>query len=288
MDQYLNSFIIYLSSEKFLSQHTLDAYRRDVASFFLFNKAIALEKLAEKDFINYLGFLKSKQLAGSSIARVVSSLKVFFRFLKREKVIKEDPTKSLETPKTWLLVADVLTVEEIEKLLSVIETESILGLRDRAILELLYATGIRVSELCSLNLLDVDDRQIRIRGKGDRERVVPVAKRSIVVLDEYLVHRKALKGNEIPLFSIGNEKRINRQVIWKIVKKWSKKAQISKNVSPHTLRHSYATHLLENGADLRVIQEMLGHSSISTTDRYTHISKTYLKKSFDDFHPRNN
>lgn len=282
MEQYVDPFLIYLSSERLLCQNTLDAYRRDLASFFLFMQS---RPLNEKEIVKYLGFLKTEGYATSSIARAVSSLKMFFQFLKREKILSRDLMSTLEIPKKWFLVAEVLTIEEAKRLLDIVPREN---LRDRAILELLYGSGMRVSELCELNLLDVDDTQIRVRGKGDKERIVPIAKRSVLALDEYLLHRRDEKNGDTALFTTKGNKRLDRQSVWVIVKKWAKRAEIDKKISPHTLRHSYATHLLENGADLRVIQEMLGHSSIATTDRYTHISKHHLKNSFANFHPREN
>ena len=170
-----------------------------------------------------------------------------------------------------------------------IDTNTLVGLQDKSILELLYTTGIRVSELCGLNILDVDDNQIKILGKGGKERVVPVSKQTIKSIDLYLERRCNENAvNNCPLFINKKQVRIKRFFVWNIVKKYKILANIEKNIYPHTFRHSYATHLLETGADLRIIQELLGHSSISTTDKYTHISQSHLRRSFDSFHPRKN
>lgn len=282
MEKYLEEFLVYLGGERLLSRNTLEAYRRDVASFFSFGGFTDVKAIREEDLVRFLEDLRRRDYASSSCARAAIALRMFFRFLKREGHIDVDQSAHLETPKIWQHVVDVLTVEEVEACLTKVE------LSDRLILEMLYATGIRVSELCGLNLFDVDDQQIRVRGKGGKERIVPIAKRTVAFLDEYLATRGKIEGASAPLFVTRRGKRIDRQGVWRIVKDAANRANILKKVSPHTLRHSYATHLLENGADLRVIQEILGHASIATTDRYTHISKGHLKRSFDKFHPRIN
>lgn len=283
MKQHVEAFCIYLSSEKLLSQNTLDAYRRDLASFFSYNN---LEKITDQGVLQYLAYLKQEGYAPSSIARAVNSIKLFFRFLRREKILDKDISHSLEAPKQWFLISDVPSQADTMRLLDAPLGDLLQDVRDRAILELLYSSGMRVSELCALSVLDVDDAQIRVKGKGGKERIIPIAKRSISLLDKYLACRGKEKGNETPLFLNNSGKRIDRQSVWGIVKKWAKIAKLECKISPHTLRHAYATHLLENGADLRVIQEMLGHASIATTDRYTHISKKHLKTAFQKFHPR--
>jgi integrase/recombinase XerD len=213
------------------------------------------------------------------------AVKVFFRYLKREGMIPQDPTLHLDTPKLWQLIPEVLSCEEVERLLAAPDQESPVGARDRAILEVLYASGLRVSEVCSLNIQDLDDTTLRVKGKGGKERVVPIAEVAVKAVDDYLTRFRGEQEEEA-LFLNERGKRMDRQLVWKQIKFYAKKAGIDKRISPHTLRHSFATHLLDNGADLRVIQEMLGHASIATTDRYTHVSQHHLKSAFDAFHPR--
>jgi integrase/recombinase XerD len=276
---YLEPFLIYLASERGLSQSTLDAYGSDIALFY----KVVQGKIDRDSLIFFFLQLRRLGYASSSICRMSIALRVYFRFLKEERILEEDLGQFLSSPKVWSLIPDVLTLEEVERLLAAVDLSTFLGLRDRAILEFLYASGIRVSEVCALNLSDVDDRQIKVKGKGGKERIVPLAKRAVDVLDSYLAKREDPSPS---LFLGAKGKRMDRFMVWRIIKKYVSIAKIEKQVSPHTLRHSFATHLLENGADLRVIQELLGHSNISTTDRYTHISKSHLHRSFDAFHPR--
>ncbi|NGX33091.1 MAG: hypothetical protein K1060chlam4_01152, partial [Candidatus Anoxychlamydiales bacterium] len=222
----------------------------------------------------------------SSIYRSFVAIKVLFRFLKKENAIKKDITLYLDLPKIWQFLPSVMTYQEVDSLLNQIKTEDFVGARDKAILELLYATGIRVSECCSLKILDVNDDFIKVMGKGKKQRLVPIGKKAIEAIDHYLLNfRNEVKGLDYLFISKGG-KKINRVTIYNRIKLYAKGANIKKNISPHTLRHSFATHLLENGADLRLIQDMLGHADISTTDRYTHISKAHLKRAFESFHPR--
>ncbi|MBI3211488.1 MAG: tyrosine recombinase, partial [Simkania negevensis] len=241
----------------------------------------------EQDLTECLSGMKGEGLSTSTLCRFLIVVKEFFRFLKREKILKSDPTFSLRSPKLWQLIPEVMSIEEVERLLNMPKRDEEEGARDRAILELLYATGIRVSELCALNLFDVDDRSVRVIGKGGKERLVPVGEEALSAIDHYLSHyRGEEKGDHLPLFVTKRKKRIDRILVWKQIKKYGKEGKILKEISPHTLRHSFATHLLERGADLRVIQEMLGHADIATTDRYTHLSNPQLYQAFDQFHPR--
>ena len=228
--------------------------------------------------------MKEKNHASSSLSRYLISLKVFFRYLKKEKIISSDPTIHLENPKLWQLIPEVLSLEETEKLLNMPDPSCFLGARDHAILSVLYASGLRVSELCGLNLIDVSEDHVRVKGKGNKERIVPIAQVALSRIDHYL--KEFRKDKEEALFITQRGKRIDRIAVWERIKWYAKKAGIEKNISPHTLRHSFATHLLENGADLRVIQEMLGHANIATTDKYTHISHKHLQNAFSKFHPR--
>ena len=287
----LDDFLSYIASEKGLRPSTIEAYGRDISTFlsFIDKKEIkSADDIIKEDCILFFEKLQKDAFASSSIARHLVSLKVFFRFLKKEKWIEVDPTLFLDTPKIWQLIPDVLSLEEIERLFSLPDPSTYLGARDLAILKMMYASGLRVSELCSLSIYDVSDDTVRVKGKGGKERVVPIAKQAITALDHYLCSfRDSDKiEHDVALFLSQKGKRINRIEVWRRIKMYAKKAGIKKNISPHTLRHSFATHLLENGADLRVIQEMLGHASIATTDRYTHISHKHLKEAFDAFHPK--
>jgi integrase/recombinase XerD len=301
MQDLINDFLSYLGSEKGLAQNTLISYRRDIEMFIALLKERGIsffDRIQKEDVIIFLSILKNKGYATSSICRAIVAIKMLFRFLKREKVIEKDVTLHLDSPRMWHLIPEVLTIAEVEDLLRTPDTNTSVGARDKAILQVIYASGLRVSEVCSLDLQDVDDRIVRVKGKGGKERIVPIAKAAVDAIDHYLARYRlyAAKnfanggstGNEkaVPLFVSGKGKRIDRTLVWKRMKFYAKRAGIKKEISPHTLRHSFATHLLENGADIRVIQEMLGHSNISTTDRYTHISQRHLTEAFEAFHPR--
>ncbi len=239
------------------------------------------------DIVSFLEHLKEKKFASSSISRMLIAIKVFFRFLKKEGIVTSDLACYFETPKIWQLIPEVLQLEEIELLLAQPKIEDRIGARDRAILELMYATGMRVSELCGLCLNDLSDTFVKVRGKGSKERMVPVGKKAIEAVDAYLIcFRGESREENGPLFVTSSGKRIDRMTVWKQIKMYAKKAGITKDISPHTLRHSFATHLLERGADLRLIQDMLGHEDIGTTDRYTHVTGGRLKAAFKTFHPR--
>lgn len=280
----ITDFLTYLSSEKGLARNTLQAYGSDLKALFVFLKNKPLQEITQQDLIQFLSHLKDKHSASSTTCRVLVALKVFFRFLKKERILLQDPTAELDAPKLWQLIPEVLTISEVTRLLSVPDTSVAEGARDRALLEVLYASGLRVSEACGLNVTDVDDGFVRVLGKGGKERLVPIAPSAVLAIDHYLVHFHKSKAEALFLSKRGY--RIDRIYAWKRIKEIAGKADIGKTISPHTLRHSFATHLLENGADLRIIQEMLGHAHITTTDRYTHISQKHLSASFDAFHPR--
>jgi integrase/recombinase XerD len=288
MFEEIEEFIAYLASERGLARHTLDAYQRDLRHFSKGLKKRA-EEITEEEIIAFLLELRKKNYASSSCARALVALKVFFRFLKREGKVARDMTLYLDTPKIWQLIPEVLSPEEVSALLAVPDERTLVGARDKAILQVLYGSGLRVSELCGLNLTDVDDRFIRVKGKGGKERVVPIAASAIFAIDYYLIHYRTEEGNRgalQPLFLSKQGKRLHRTEVWKQIKVYARKIGISKEISPHTLRHCFATHLLENGADLRVIQELLGHATIATTDRYTQVSQKHLKNAFFAFHPK--
>lgn len=280
-------FLDYIRTEKGFSANTVDSYGRDLKAFSHFINNASLSNLADiqaEHLVSFFAYLQEKQYASSTISRHLISLKVFFRFLKKEGVLTTDISRYLKTPKIWQLIPEVLSIDEVEALLEQPDPQSKIGARDIAILELLYATGMRVSEIASLQISDLKDDTVKVRGKGRKERIVPVGKRALNAIEQYLLHHRPQRSPH--LFLTINGRCIDRITIWTRIKKYGKLAGIDKNISPHTLRHSFATHLLENGADLRLIQEMLGHEDISTTDRYTQISQGHLKKSFDFFHPR--
>lgn len=290
MKSSLDDFFLYLSSEKGLSLNTLEAYRRDLEKFCLYlneNGVTQFPFVSQENIVNFLSVLKVGEYASSSICRALIAIKVLFRFLKREKVVDTNTALYLETPKIWQLIPEVLSHEEVDQLLDAPKAEEMMGARDRAILEVLYSSGLRVSEVCGLSLYSIDDNYVRVIGKGRKERVVPISKRAVKAVDHYLTHYRSQfdSEKETHLFLTKNGLPIDRVLVWRFIKAYAKKAGIRKSISPHTLRHSFATHLLDHGADLRIIQEMLGHSSISSTDRYTHISRTHLKESFERFSP---
>jgi integrase/recombinase XerD len=288
MDEHFQDFLQYIGSEKGLSPHTIQAYKSDIEVFLqhLRQRGVSgFSQVKEEHFIDFLALQKTKDYAASTLYRQFITFKVLFRFLKREGYVLSNPTLHLATPKLWLLIPEVLSSEEVERLLAQPDPSTILGARDRAILEVLYASGLRVSELCNLSLYSVDDEYVRVMGKGRKERIVPIGRKALEAVDDYLKYRDGDKNERLFLSKSG--KPISRIDVWVMIKNYARLAGISKNISPHTLRHSFATHLLDNGAELRVIQEMLGHSSIGTTDRYTHVSRSRLQEAFQTFHPRN-
>jgi len=218
--------------------------------------------------LRFLAHLKEKGYASSSICRMLVAVKVFFRFLKKEGEVSLDLGRYFDTPKMWQLVPEALSVEEVDALLAQPKADDAIGARDKAILELLYATGMRVSELCALRIQDLSDTFVKVKGKGRKERVIPVGQKAIASVDAYLLRfRGEAKEENALLFVSKGGKPIDRITVWSRVKAYAKSAGIAKPISPHTLRHPFATHLLENGADLRLIQDMLGHEDIGTTDR---------------------
>jgi integrase/recombinase XerD len=285
LHEQVDSFLKHLGGERGLSLHTVQAYGRDVRGFVAFLQG--KERIEEQDVTSYLGHLHEEQYASSSVARAFMAIKVFLQFLKKEGIIEQDVGKLLESPKQWQKVPDVLSVHEVEALLSQPKDDEE-GMRDRAIIELMYASGLRVSELCDLSLYDIDDSCVKVKGKGGKERLVPVGKRAQEAIDRYLsqVRSQYESKEEIHLFVTKKGKPLHRAWVWKMIKAYAKQAGIQKNIFPHTLRHSFASHILANGGDLRVIQEMLGHSHIATTDRYTHIANAHVMRAFASYHTR--
>ena len=286
MDKWIQEFIVYLASELGLSKNTQISYQRDLEAFSQYVQR-PLEQVSKEDVLLFLENKKKQNLSSSSLCRALIAIKVFFRFIKKERGTEVLSLSLLESPKIWQLIPEVLTIEEVDLLLKAPNEDSFIGSRDRAILEVLYACGLRVSETCALSLYDIGEESVKVLGKGGKERIVPIAKKALEKVDAYLGRfRHLVAKQETALFITESGQRMDRQSVWRRVKIYAKQMAISKNVSPHTLRHSFATHLLENGADLRIIQEMLGHANIATTDRYTHISQKRVLEAFERFHPR--
>jgi len=293
MDRYLEAFIDYLRIEKGLSKNSIYSYNEDLKKYKRYIKRIGitdLRKIDRKDITDFL-FAQRRRISPSSISRILSTIKNFHRFLLREKIVLSDPADLIEAPKLEKKIPSFLSTDEVTKILKGPNLKKYQGIRDRAILELMYATGLRVSELVKLQILDVnlDVGFIRCKGKGSKERIVPLGKIAERFVNKYLNESRpklSAKKENPYLFLAQGGRSLSRQSIWKMIKEVVKKAKIKKSVSPHTLRHSFATHLLERGADLRSIQEMLGHASITTTQIYTHVNQTRLKKIHRQFHPR--
>ena len=292
MKDQFTDFLSYIASEKGLALNTIKAYSADIQFFILFLQNLGLvnfNQVTTNQIIQYLSSLKDANYATASICRSLIAIKVLFRFLSREGIISNNVALYIQTPKLWQIIPEVLTPEEIDCLLAAPDLTTAEGARNKAILEILYASGLRVSELCSLDLYSIDDTFVRVVGKGSKERLVPIGKMAIQAIDHYLIHfrNQCESERESALFVGKSGKRIDRIQIWRMIKEYGTLVGITKNISPHTLRHSFATHLLDNGADLRVIQEMLGHASISSTDRYTQVSRSHLQEAFQTYHPRN-
>ncbi len=293
MQALLQNFLAYLAVERGLADNTIQSYGRDLKNYatYLANKKMTINSVTQTSIISYLLHLQGKGLATASVSRNLASLKSFFHFLVRENVLSSDPTINLESPKQQKKLPQVLTTNEVSQLLSIPDLKTVAGLRDKAMLEMLYATGLRVSELTGLDCKDVDLEfgYVKCLGKGSKERIVPLGSVAIRVLKDYLKRGRpelvSAAGCEA-IFLNHHGKRLTRQGFWKIIKKYAESLGTEKTITPHTLRHSFATHLLENGADLRAVQEMLGHADISTTQIYTHLTRSRLRKVYDQTHPR--
>lgn len=295
MKALLEEFLNYLSVERGLSKNTIASYRTDLAHFigYLEKKGMEdIDSVKRQDITNYLLYLKDNGLSSNSISRALAAIKVFYKFLAQERLAKDDVAGILESPKLIRPLPNVLGIVEVDKLLNAPDTRSWMGIRDKAALEIIYATGMRVSEAADLTLdgLNLDVGFIKCKGKGDKERVVPIGKKARDSVSRYIdkVRPRLIKKgrHDSHLFLTRLGKKVSRQSLWKMIKRYTKIARIKKEVTPHTLRHSFATHLLEGGADLRVVQEMLGHADISTTQIYTHVNKERLKAIHRQFHPR--
>ncbi len=297
IDQFLN----YVRIEKRLSSNTVSAYAHDISRFALYleKKGVAnLNSARDVHILAYLVELHKSGIEGRSISRNLVSLRGMFKFLVREKLIDSDPSVQIEFPKKWHRLPEVMTLEEVDKLLAAPDTNTSFGFRNHAIIQLMYASGLRVSEVVNLTLnqlslgetnLKDEIRFLMAMGKGSKERIVPIGHIARNVLDEYIrTVRPLLSKQNSPdnVFLSRFGRKISRQQLWKIITRLARKAGIKRQVKPHTLRHSFATHLIERGADLRSVQTMLGHSDISSTQIYTHVNTTHLKEIYKKFHPR--
>lgn len=291
--RWQEDFADYIRTECHLAANTVEAYRRDLARFFQWLGTRRLQSLSVNELAGYPEWLGEQQLSPKSITRHVASLKVFFRFVQLEGALTDNQAELLGTQKLWQKVPQVLSVSQVEELLAAPRKADPWFLRDRAILELLYATGCRVSELATLKLPDMHlaERYCICHGKGDKQRIVPLGRRAIAAVEHYLENERpqlAERGKQVCDRVILSPRGagLRRERIWELIKRYALRVGVPREISPHSLRHSFATHLLGGGADLRQVQEMLGHASIATTQIYTHVDHTRLKKVHQQFHPR--
>jgi len=290
----INGFKSYLQIERSLSDNTVQAYIRDVKKFA--NYAISIElselKVTRVDISNFLAQINQKNISSRSQARIISGIKAFYKYLILEDYLKLSPTELIESPKIGLKLPDNLSLKEIDKLISAVDLSNKQGERNRAILETLYSCGLRVSELVNLQLSNIYFKEgyLKVTGKGDKERLAPIGGRAIkyltIYINEVRNHQNIKKGNEDFVFLNNRGAKLTRVMIFLIIKKLTERIGLKKKISPHTFRHSFATHLIEGGADLRAVQEMLGHESITTTEIYTHLDNEYLRSNIIQYHPR--
>lgn len=295
MKEQIIDYLHYLTIERGLSQNTRKSYERDLEQYLTFLTEQHIKDWQAVDRVLILSFLQQLQQSGKSsatIIRMVSSLRRFHQFLRQERFTDHDPMQHIDSQKKQQKLPDTLSLSEVERLIETPDTKEVLGIRDRAILEVMYATGLRVSELIGLQLKDLHLSMglLQTTGKGDKERIVPLGDLAIQWIETYLEEARPFLTRKHPeeshLFVNNHGKQLSRQGIWKNLKALVRKAGITKNVTPHTLRHSFATHLLENGADLRTVQELLGHADISTTQIYTHITKKRMTEVYKQHFPR--
>ncbi len=279
--------------EKGVSANTLDAYRRDVEKFaeFAAGQRLALDKVRRDEIVDFLRHLYHRKLDSRSVARHLVTIRHFFRFALAEGLISEDPAETVESPRFRSSLPMFLTVEEVERLIAQPDASTVVGLRDKAMVEVMYSAGLRVSELCKLRLSDIhyDKGYVRCIGKGDKERLVPIGRRAVEVVRAYLgkSRPKLARENSPPLLFLNRQGgQCSRHGFWKTISDCGRLAGIRKKLKPHMLRHSFATHLLDRGADLRAVQMMLGHSDIATTQIYTHVVEARLKQVYREHHPR--
>lgn len=289
-DQYKR----YLLLERGLSANTIDAYMRDLSKLvsFMEERNLSLKQIDYDKLQMLLDEFYKQGIKPRSIARIISGLKSFFKFLVLDEFLEDNPAQLLETPKVGLKLPSVLSVEEIDQILGVIDVSTVEGARNYAIIETLYSCGLRVSELTNMRFTDLyfDEGYIRVSGKGGKQRLVPISETAIKKIKSYLLHRNKInvkKGSEDVLFLSARGTAISRITVFHYIKLYAQQAGIEKEISPHVFRHSFATHLLERGANIRVIQEMLGHENITTTEIYTHLDKSFIRQEIIEHHPRN-
>jgi integrase/recombinase XerD len=290
----IKGFKSYLQIERSLSDNSVQAYIRDIKKFA--NYAIPLDiselKVTRENISNFLAEIKNNDISARSQARIISGIKAFYKYLIMEDYLKINPTELIETPKIGLKLPDTLSLIEIDKLIEAVDLSNKQGERNRAIIETLYSCGLRVSELINLQLSNIHFKEgyLKVIGKGDKERLAPIGGRAIkyltIYINEVRNHQEIKKGHEDFVFLNNRGSQLTRVMIFLIIQKLTEAIGLKKKISPHTFRHSFATHLIEGGADLRAVQEMLGHESITTTEIYTHLDKEYLRSNIIQFHPR--
>lgn len=287
------AFVEYLRSECHLAENTVAAYQRDIRRFHEWLGSRNLIKLTVSELSDFVAYLNSRDLAPASIARTVVGLKMYFRYLQLEGILVDNKVELLGSQKLWQRVPEVMSPKEVDRFLNAPKRYEIYHFRDRALLELLYATGCRASELSNLRLRDMhlEEGFCKVQGKGNKQRMVPLGEAAIAAVSRYLKRLRPQLAAKRPdetdwLLLTRSGRRLRREAIWELVKKYALEADVDVSISPHTLRHSFATHLLAGGADLRQVQEMLGHANISTTQIYTHVDQSRLKKVHKQFHPR--
>ncbi len=295
LNQFLKEYLAFLKFEKNLSPQSVSSYESDISKFLIYlhdSHKSELNGIVSNDISEYFKILRDIGISSSTSARYLSAIKGFFKYLSSQEYIEKDPAEILSARITERKLPTVLSFTEINKIIEAPDTSNILGIRDRAILELFYSCGLRVSELINLKINDLyfNEEVIRVLGKGSKQRIIPIGSSAVKWITEYLKKvrpslEKKLKSENI-IFLNKRGTKLSRMGIWKIVDRYVKEAGIEKEFHPHTFRHSFATHLLEGGADLRAVQEMLGHADISTTQIYTHIDKDFIKQIHKDFHPR--
>lgn len=294
IDGLIDEFLDHLKAEKGLASNTLEAYSRDLRKFSQLLLARQVERptqITQTDVIEYMVSLQESGLSTRSVARHLVSVRVLLRFMMKEGHLENDPSANVESPKLWRKLPDVMSHDEVDKLLAQPAQDTVKGLRDAAMLELLYATGLRISELVGLRMeeFNLDLGFVRTQGKGKKERLVPTGRMAQAIMRRYFADSRPqlLKGKTSEYCFLSREgEPMTRQAFWKTIKKYAELAGIRKTISPHKLRHSFATHLIERGADLRAVQEMLGHSDIATTQIYTHVLGERLREVHDKYHPR--
>jgi integrase/recombinase XerD len=298
MENFLQDYMTMLKVERNLARNSLESYERDLQQYHQYLKTeLKLKTIRNVTLGHIRSFvrkLSNRGLAANSIKRAVSSIRTYHNFLSAEGHMKDNPAQLLDTPKIPRKLPNVLTIQEIDKILGIIPENAPMAQRDLAIFEMMYSCGLRVTELCDFKTSDIlwDSEMIRVQGKGSKQRFVPIGPIARENLKNYLNHERNTLADKNPnvaeVFLSRNGRKLTRMMIWVLLKKWTESAEIKKEVSPHTLRHSFATHLLEGGADLRSVQEMLGHTDITTTQIYTHLDKEHLKEVHRTYHPRFN